>query len=333
LLTHNNHSKACWPERVVLLGGNGFIGSTIIRCLNEAGVETLSADLDLSLPSAGEQLASILKPSDSIVMLAAQKLGRKHDEAAFVANVAMASNLCHAVGAKGCAQIVYISSDSVYPFGSGAISEATAPSATSLYALMHLARESLLSRIKNAPVTILRLTQVYGRGDPHDAYGPNRMVRSAVREGRIVIFDSGEETRDHIHVVDVARLVAKVIEFRSEGLINVATGRPISFFSLAQIIQDICGGKVSIEREPRRVPIFHRRFDISELLTAFPEHDFVTLEAGIRAMVEEERRDPHPEPEPRVVEGRSGSRAAAHPGDEAGVFSSSISAAPRVRTK
>jgi nucleoside-diphosphate-sugar epimerase len=224
-------------------------------------------------------------------MLAARGPGRKHDEDAFLANVAMASNLCHAVRARGCTHLVYISSDSVYPFDSVSIAEQTRPSVISFYSLMHLAREFLFGQIDGVPTAILRVAQVYGHGDPHNAYGPNRMTRSAVREGRIVLFGSGEETRDHIYVADVARLIVSVLKFRSHGLINVATGRSVSFLALAQMVRSACGGAVRIEHEPRKMPVLHRQFDTTLLRAAFPANELTSLERGVAMMLEDVRRE------------------------------------------
>jgi UDP-glucose 4-epimerase len=156
---------------------------------------------------------------------------------------------------------------------------------------MHLAREYLFGQIDGVPAAILRVAQVYGRGDPHNAYGPNRMIRSAVREGRIVLFGSGEETRDHIHVADVARLIVAVLKFRSHGLINVATGRSASFFALAQMVRGACGAEIRIEHEPRKMPVVHRQFDTTLLRAAFPAYEFTSLEQGITMMLEDVRRE------------------------------------------
>ncbi|HZT63340.1 MAG TPA: hypothetical protein VFA36_09405, partial [Burkholderiales bacterium] len=62
------------PERVVLLGARGFIGSALKKLLDGARLPNLaltSADLDLSTASAADGLAALLKPDDAVVMLAA----------------------------------------------------------------------------------------------------------------------------------------------------------------------------------------------------------------------------------------------------------------------
>jgi UDP-glucose 4-epimerase len=291
------------PTRVVVLGAGGFLGRNLLARLAAADVETLalsSRDLDLSSPKAADELAAILRPTDSVALLAATKSGLRLDNDAFVANVAMGAAVCNAVRRAGCAHVVYLSSDAVYPFVTTAIREDVPAVPTSLYALMHLARETMLRSIDGTPVVILRVTQVYGAGDPHGAYGPARMVRSALQEGRILLYGAGPETRDHIHVADVTAVMAAALTKRSRGIVNVATGRSTSFADLADLVARTCGGTIVIEHELPRMPVMHRVFDTTALNAAFPDRVDTALEAGIAIMVEEERRMAAAGPLPRA---------------------------------
>jgi len=49
---------------------------------------------------------------------------------------------------------------------------------------MHRTRELMLAAEAKAPLAILRLTAVYGAGDTHNSYGPNRFLRQALKDGR-----------------------------------------------------------------------------------------------------------------------------------------------------
>jgi len=53
----------------------------------------------------------------------------------------------------------------------------------------------LLSVAGSIPLAILRPTLVYGAGDPHNGYGPNRFRRLASANQPIVLFGEGEERR------------------------------------------------------------------------------------------------------------------------------------------
>ena len=85
-------------------------------------------------------------------------------------------------------------------------------------------------------VAILRLTAVYGAGDTHNSYGPNRFLRQALKDGRIALFGKGEETRDHLYVDDAVELVLKVLLHGSTGLLNLARGRSETFRSVAEAV-------------------------------------------------------------------------------------------------
>jgi UDP-glucose 4-epimerase len=289
----HEHSEPRRPSRVIVLGASGFLGRSLLQRLSRGGVETVpvsSRELNLSSAGAAADLAALLKPTDSVVFLAATKLGLRLDDDGFVENVAMGAAFCNAVRKAGCSHVVYLSSDAVYPFSNSAIREDSATAPTYLYALMHLARETMLRNLDGPPVAILRATQVYGAGDPHGAYGPRRMVRSALTEGRIVLYGAGQETRDHIHLADVTAVMTEALARRSRGLVNVATGRSISFASLADLVARACGEPIAIESVPPRMPVMHRTFDTTALQAAFPDCVKTTLEQGIASMIEEERQ-------------------------------------------
>jgi nucleoside-diphosphate-sugar epimerase len=220
-------------------------------------------------------------------MFATREPGRRLDEQAFVANVTMAANVCNAVRETKCQHLIYISSEAVYPFVNFSIREDLRPSPLSLYGLMHLSREIMFSGVDGAQLAVLRLAQVYGVEDPHGAYGPKRMVTSALAEGRIVLYGTGEERRDHICVDDVVRLIFNVLCMRSRGTLNVASGRSVSFAQLAQIVRDACGSNVTIEHEPQIVSVMHRKFDTTALNAAFPAHAWTPLEKGVAQIVQQ----------------------------------------------
>jgi nucleoside-diphosphate-sugar epimerase len=91
----------------------------------------------------------------------------------------------------------------------------------------------MLKATVKAPLAVVRSTLIYGSGDPHNGYGPNRFRRLADAGQEIVLFGEGEERRDHVLVDDVAEIVCRVIERRSQGTLNIATGEVMSFRAIA----------------------------------------------------------------------------------------------------
>jgi UDP-glucose 4-epimerase len=280
------HSRPRMPDRVVILGSSGFLGRGLVRACTAAGIETIglgSREVDLADASAGTQLAARLRPRDVVVFLSALTPDKGRDSGTLMRNLAMCRAVCEATRAIEIAQLVYASSDAVYSFATTLISEATPPVPIDLYGVMHRARELMLASEAKAPVAVLRLTAIYGAGDTHNSYGPNRFMRQALKEGSISLFGNGEETRDHLHVDDAVALILKVITHGSTGLLNLASGSSATFRSVADAVATRADRTVEIVTSARQNPATHRHFDTTNLLRAFPGVRFKPLDDGLAA--------------------------------------------------
>lgn len=290
MLTHLQSAPAA-PVRVVILGANGFIPRALAAKLTADKVPFItvgSAQLDLSAADAGAQLAALLQPGDAVVMTAALTPDKGRDTGTLMKNLRMAESVAIALAAKPAAHFVYLSSDAVYDWRHPLISEATAPSPTDLYSTMHLTREQVLAAATAAakvPYAILRPCAVYGPGDTHNGYGPNRFVRTALAEGRIRLFGAGEETRDHVFIDDVSAVIALALNHRSTGVLNVVSGGSTTFAAVAELVAGLCPQSVTIEALPRTGPVTHRHFDPTARMRAFPGLAPTALAAGLRRTV------------------------------------------------
>lgn len=284
------------PARVVVLGAKGFVASQLIRLLGSHGIPCRpvgSVEVDLSEPAAAEKLRRIVQPDDAIVVSAGLTPEHGRDRAAFLKNVAMIDSLCAAIEEAPCAHVVYISSASVYDPRCEDIDESSCCESDDPYGLAHIVREKLLAgacRRSNVGLAIIRPSAIYGAGDTHNSYGPNRFLRSALREGRIALFGEGEEERDHIYIDDVANLVRLTLLRRHCGVMNAAHGEALTFRDAALRIRQAVGGDVTLAMEPRRVPIRHQRFDTAALRRAFPEFRPTPFDAGTLATLGALRR-------------------------------------------
>ena len=283
MIAHRNPAPQN-PERVILIGARGFIGAAVHRLLEARKIPSLpltSSEVDLSAASAADGLAPLLKAGDSIVMLAALTPDKGKDIATMMKNFAMMQAVCAATTKVGCAHFVYFSSDAVYSGVDSRVTEDTPPSPQDLYGAMHYTREIMARGLPKIPVLVLRPTLIYGIDDTHNSYGPNRFRRAAQKEGKITLFGGGEETRDHIHVDDVAALTVRCLLHRSTGTLNVATGRSRSFREVAEVVASQFKGAVEIAATPRTNPVTHRHYDIAATVKAFPDIRFIALEEGV----------------------------------------------------
>lgn len=264
------------PERVVIMGAGGFVGSAIRRKLQDNRVPVLAltrADVDLLQPDAGTHLSSLLRPNDSFVAVSA--LAPVRSAGMLCDNVRMIASVSEALKAQPVAHVLNIGSDAVFADAVNPLTEASCRAPGSLHGIMHLTREVILSEAAGkAPFVTLRPTLIYGSDDPHNGYGPNRFWRLAQKGKDIVLFGEGEELRDHVWVEDVAELAARILLHRSSGSLNAATGMVTSFRVCAEVIINLYGSASRIIESERSGPMPHngyRAFDPSATRRAFPD--------------------------------------------------------------
>lgn len=286
MLTHT-FDNARKPARVVILGANGFVPLALGATLQANGVSTLPvgrSTVDLLDADAASRLSALLRPDDVVVMAAALTPEKGRDVGTLIKNLRMVETLSAAVKARTCAHLIYISSDAVYSFADPVITERTPPAPADLYGIMHLTREMALrdtAAKAGIPLCILRSCAIYGYGDTHNSYGPNRFMRTALEKKIIQVFGAGEETRDHVFISDVVSVIEAVILRRSTGLLNLVGGKSISFGELAEIIAGILNSSITIESLPRRETITHRSFGILEIQESLPGYCQTSISTGI----------------------------------------------------
>lgn len=283
-MLNHHHASPHTPARVCILGGEGFVASAIAQTLADrtAVLRIGQKELDLTKPEAGIQLANRLQPEDVLIFVAAKAPCKTPQS--LMDNIAMARAVAEAIGQTPPAHLVYISSDAVYRDDLELRREGDCAQPGSLHGAMHLAREVLLRAVCKMPLAILRPSLLYGATDPHNGYGPNQYMRAAAAGKTITLFGEGEEQRDHIWIADVAEVVRRVVEHRSAGVLNIATGHSVSFRAMAEQVVALFDTPVAIQGTPRKNPITHQHYDITACLKAFPDFHYTPLSDGLAAV-------------------------------------------------
>ena len=274
-------------KRIIVLGASGFVGKRVVAALAARDIMVIplaSRDLDLTSASAVDQITKLIAPEDDILFISALTPDRGRDVHTLMKNLSMAYHLSHALFAHPCRHLSYVSSDAVYLENASLIHEATPCDPQSLHGVMHITREKVLAdaaRHAKVPFLALRPCALYGAGDTHNSYGPNRFMTAARRDREISLFGAGEERRAHLFIDDCAELIVRAIVARCTGALNLAPPTTHSFMEVAQMVKSAIGSEIALKTTPRQGPVTHRSFDITALMKQFPDFVFTTLSAGI----------------------------------------------------
>jgi len=267
------------------MGAAGFVGAELVKKLASRDISVLAlgrGDIDLLTPDAGVRLAAVLRPDDVFVAAAARAPCKNVEM--LVENMKIVAALVEALTKSPIAHAVNISSDAVYADSSNPLTEESTMAPDTLHGVMHLARELAFRSEVRAPLAMLRPSLLYGAADPHNGYGPNRFRRLANEGKDILLFGEGEERRDHVLIDDVAELIVRVIERRSVGTLNIATGQVHSFREVAELVVTRAPNTVTIKGSPRIGPMpnnGYRPFDSSATRAAFPDFQYTPLAEGV----------------------------------------------------
>ena len=249
-------------NRIVILGSDSFIAKHLIKRLRFKKNNLVLINrkrIDLEKENCIKSLSKIIRGNDICIFVAANAPVK--NEKMFLSNILICRNICNVIKKKKIKHLVYVSSDAVYSDSKKKIKETSKKKPENLHGLMHITREIMIKNsINNNKITIVRPTLIYGNGDPHNGYGPNRFLRLAKQNKNIHLFGRGEELRDHIWVEDVANMIFLILKKKIIGEYNLVTAKLISFNQIAKIIIKRLKSKSKIIYTKRTSPIPHNGY-------------------------------------------------------------------------
>ncbi|RME43042.1 MAG: NAD-dependent epimerase/dehydratase family protein [Chloroflexi bacterium] len=206
-------------------------------------------------------LDGLLEGVDIIFHLAGQPGVRKSWGTQFTAyatnNILATERLLHACVGRSLQRFVYASSSSIYgdapdlPWR-----EDTRPRPRSPYAITKLAAEHLCRAYWldfDVPTVALRYFTVYGpRQRPDMAF--HRFIRAILAGRPLTLFGDGTQTRDFTYVDDIVTgtIAAATAENVVGKVFNLGGGSRISLNDLLEILQEVVGKTIMIERHARQ---------------------------------------------------------------------------------
>ncbi|QFU84944.1 NAD-dependent epimerase/dehydratase family protein [Natronorubrum aibiense] len=197
------------------------------------------------------------------------------------------------------ARVVVASSAAVYGHPSELpVPETAATDPTSPYGVQKLALDQyarLYEELYDLPTVALRYFNAYGPRQQGPYSGVISTFLEQARAGEpITVEGDGEQTRDFVHVSDIVRANLRAATTDAVGnAYNVGTGTRTSINELATIIRDATESSSPIvHRESRQGDIRHSGADISRTKRTLGFDPRISLECGIRSLVEGTRLSP-----------------------------------------
>ena len=299
-----------WSDKKILVtGGAGFLGSSIVEKLSKRGVEDIRIPRSITMDlRKWENCVEAVKDMDIVIHLAANVRGidfnRKHPGTLFYDNASMGLNILEAARKEEVSKIVTTGSVCAYPKNApiptkeehlwlGYPEESNAPYGIAKKMILVQSQEYRAQFNFNS--IYLLLANLYGPGckfGQKEAHVIPALIRKMVEAGEmqlkeITLWGSGVATRDFLYVKDAAEGVLQAIEkYNGPEPVNLASGREISIRNLAKMIKNYVGFTGEILWDTSKPEGHHRGlFDISRARMEFDFNPETSLEDGLRETV------------------------------------------------
>jgi UDP-glucose 4-epimerase len=286
-------------NKVVVVGGSGFLGSHIADELSECGFLVTIFDLDHSKWLRPDQemfigdiqnqgaLESCLQNSKYVFHLAGIAdidASNNNPKETVQQNIIGSVNIIESCLKMDVQKILFASSLYVYS------------DKGSFYRVCKQAVELLLETYNTEyglRYTNLRYGSLYGpRAQVWN--GLKRFVSQAMREKKVVYPGTGEEHREYIHVKDAAMLSVSAIESQYDNQSLTVTGTQVmTTQDVLRMVNEILGGSISLHFEPKGSDYEHSHYSMTPYRyipkTGYKivPSTFIDLGQGILEMIDE----------------------------------------------
>lgn len=295
-------------QRVLVTGGSGFVGRSVVAELHRHGVDVVVADRepfpgdgvtlvrgDLTDPAVRDR--AVTPDLDGIVHLAAITSvlrSAEQPQETFTSNVAMTQGLLELARERGVAPFILASTNAVVGnVGTATITEDSPLHPLTPYGATKAACEMLLSGYAGAygmTTCALRFTNIYGPGmAAKDSFVP-RLMRAALAGAGVQVYGDGQQARDLVHVEDVATAVVTAWQRRFTGTAIIGAARSVTVLDLIEAARTATGAALPAEHVPAKTGEMPAVIvDVSRARAELDYRPRYELAAGLRTVWEDFR--------------------------------------------
>lgn len=302
--------------KIVVTGGAGFIGSTIVQELVERGYKNILV-FDNFSRGRRQYIENCVRMNKAkiiegdicdydLLLRAIRNSKYVFHEAALSSNhcnsfpeeciknnIRGTLNIIRAAANENVEKLLFASSGSIYghpvyqPIDELHPLDPLAP-----YDISKLASEQLIRYFskKGLRYIIFRYFNVYG---PRQISDPNyrpvipEFIKNMLHGKRPVIFGDGSQTTDFVHVRDIAQ--ANILGMESDvfnEIFNVGTGRVVSIREISEIIETIMRTNIQPKFRPASIIVKKRQASIAKIEKLLGYSPSVNLKDGLKETVD-----------------------------------------------
>ncbi len=303
--------------KALVTGGAGFIGSNLVELLLAEGhdvviLDDLSSGYEENLNAAARFVRGDVS-GDGVAEAAAAGCDAIFHLAASVGNTRSIDNpvrdseinvigtlrVLEAARSHGIQRVVSSSSAGIFgELKTLPIAEDHPQDPDSPYGASKLGAEKMClvyNKLYGMKNVCLRYFNVYGVRQRYDAYGNVIPIfaEKMLRHQPVTIFGDGEQTRDFVHVTDVAQANYRAgISQDAAGAFNVGSASRISINRLTEIMADITGEAVEVAHgDPRPGDVRDSLAAVDAARAAFGFEPSMPIQDGLHAYIEWLRGD------------------------------------------
>ena len=300
-------------RKVLITGGTGFIGRGFVEALMNSAAKIRITVHEQRSPFDQDRVeavyADLTVPEDciaacndiDIVIHAAGSVGnagniRSNLVASLADNLVMAVRILEAASERCGKILIFSSGTTVYPPYNRPVREEdiwTGPPAPVYFGYGWMRRYfelfgEYVGSVSPLRVLVCRPTAVYGRHDRSGHIVPALVHRSLSGESPLVVWGTGKEERDFLHVSDLVRGCLLLLRQETAvGPINIGYGKTVTVADVARIVMRAAGRPytdiVFDETKPTTIPV--RAVDSTKAKELLGFTPAITLDAGIRDLV------------------------------------------------
>ncbi len=135
------------------------------------------------------------------------------------------------------------------------------------------------------PLTILRLSHIYGPGEWHNKAMPN-FIKNCLSGRPHKLFGGGKDLREFVNVRDIAYAILLSLDRANDGIFNIAGGQSLNIRQILELIQTLIETDLQIEELPADRPPLDLCFDLTKAKQDLGYEPQVTLKQGLSEEIE-----------------------------------------------